>query len=126
MAAPCAQWRGERGTPLLAPLLANAVSWYARRGCLFAVKLPGLGQAVREWANPETRLAAARCRPVQFSSNQGKKQPVHAVMASKGGQDGGNGSAAAAAPPDYFGYTFSIENEDHTLANSLRFFLNKK
>jgi hypothetical protein len=75
---------------------------------------------------PSQVHAAARCRPVQFSSNQGKKQPVHAVMASKGGQDGGNGSAAAAAPPDYFGYTFSIENEDHTLANSLRFFLNKK
>mmetsp|Transcript_1281 Transcript_1281/g.3464 ORF Transcript_1281/g.3464 Transcript_1281/m.3464 type:complete len:103 (-) Transcript_1281:159-467(-) len=26
---------------------------------------------------------------------------------------------------DYFGTTFSIEDEDHTLANSLRFFLNK-
>lgn len=28
--------------------------------------------------------------------------------------------------PDYFSTTFSIEDEDHTLANSLRFFLNKK
>ena len=28
--------------------------------------------------------------------------------------------------PDYFGTTFAIEDEDHTLANSLRFFLNKK
>lgn len=28
--------------------------------------------------------------------------------------------------PDYFATTFSIEDEDHTLANSLRFFLNKK
>jgi DNA-directed RNA polymerase I and III subunit RPAC2 len=28
--------------------------------------------------------------------------------------------------PDFFGTTFSIEDEDHTLANSLRFFLNKK
>lgn len=27
--------------------------------------------------------------------------------------------------PDYFSTTFSIEDEDHTLANSLRFFLNK-
>eukprot|EP00798_Chlamydomonas_sp_ICE-L_P015976 gene15976-22106_t len=27
--------------------------------------------------------------------------------------------------PDYFGTTFSVEDEDHTLANSLRFFLNK-
>ena len=27
---------------------------------------------------------------------------------------------------DYFGTTFSIEDEDHTLANALRFFLNKK
>ena len=28
--------------------------------------------------------------------------------------------------PDFFGTTFAIEDEDHTLANSLRFFLNKK
>ena len=28
--------------------------------------------------------------------------------------------------PDFFGTTFSVEDEDHTLANSLRFFLNKK
>lgn len=27
---------------------------------------------------------------------------------------------------DFFAATFSIEEEDHTLANSLRFFLNKK
>mmetsp|Transcript_37069 Transcript_37069/g.93500 ORF Transcript_37069/g.93500 Transcript_37069/m.93500 type:complete len:98 (-) Transcript_37069:361-654(-) len=26
---------------------------------------------------------------------------------------------------DFFGATFAIEDEDHTLANSLRFFLNK-
>lgn len=30
------------------------------------------------------------------------------------------------AAVDYFGTTFSVEDEDHTLANSLRFFLNKK
>ncbi len=27
---------------------------------------------------------------------------------------------------DFFAATFSIEEEDHTLANALRFFLNKK
>ncbi|MEW5298879.1 MAG: hypothetical protein WDW38_000389 [Sanguina aurantia] len=27
--------------------------------------------------------------------------------------------------PDYYGVTFAIEDEDHTLANTLRFFLNK-
>jgi DNA-directed RNA polymerase subunit L len=26
----------------------------------------------------------------------------------------------------YAGTTFAVDNEDHTLANSLRFFLNKK
>mmetsp|Transcript_14761 Transcript_14761/g.25706 ORF Transcript_14761/g.25706 Transcript_14761/m.25706 type:complete len:105 (-) Transcript_14761:1336-1650(-) len=30
-----------------------------------------------------------------------------------------------AQPQDFFGYTFAVENEDHTLANTLRFFLNK-
>ncbi|KAJ9523529.1 hypothetical protein QJQ45_007194 [Haematococcus lacustris] len=30
------------------------------------------------------------------------------------------------ASPDFFGATFAIEDEDHTLANTLRFFLNKK
>ncbi|KAJ9523974.1 hypothetical protein QJQ45_022375 [Haematococcus lacustris] len=29
------------------------------------------------------------------------------------------------ASPDFFGATFAIEDEDHTLANTLRFFLNK-
>lgn len=33
---------------------------------------------------------------------------------------------AGEAPTDYFGTTFQVEDEDHTLANSLRFFLNKK
>ena len=32
----------------------------------------------------------------------------------------------ASAMDSYFGTTFVIEDEDHTLANSLRFFLNKK
>ena len=36
-------------------------------------------------------------------------------------KQGGDAPAA-----DYFGCTFSVEDEDHTLANSLRFFLNKK
>jgi DNA-directed RNA polymerase I and III subunit RPAC2 len=27
---------------------------------------------------------------------------------------------------DFFAATFSVEEEDHTLANALRFFLNKK
>jgi DNA-directed RNA polymerase subunit L len=27
---------------------------------------------------------------------------------------------------DFFGATFAVEDEDHTLANSLRLFLNKK
>mmetsp|Transcript_7948 Transcript_7948/g.15465 ORF Transcript_7948/g.15465 Transcript_7948/m.15465 type:complete len:98 (-) Transcript_7948:185-478(-) len=32
---------------------------------------------------------------------------------------------AADSAPDYYATTFSVEDEDHTLANSLRFFLNK-
>jgi hypothetical protein len=33
---------------------------------------------------------------------------------------------AASDGDAYKGTTFAIENEDHTLANSLRFFLNKR
>ncbi|KAG1666585.1 hypothetical protein FOA52_000552 [Chlamydomonas sp. UWO 241] len=33
--------------------------------------------------------------------------------------------AGTEAEVDYFGTTFAIEDEDHTLANTLRFFLNK-
>lgn len=36
------------------------------------------------------------------------------------------GDMAHEENPDYFSTTFSIEDEDHTLANALRFFLNKK
>lgn len=36
------------------------------------------------------------------------------------------GGAAGAGQDAYTGTTFAIEQEDHTLANSLRFFLNKK
>jgi len=38
--------------------------------------------------------------------------------------DGGSGAAAVA--DTYTGTTFAIQEEDHTLANTLRFFLNKK
>ena len=34
--------------------------------------------------------------------------------------------AASGDGDAYKGTTFAIENEDHTLANSLRFFLNKR
>lgn len=33
---------------------------------------------------------------------------------------------AASGSETYTGTTFAIEDEDHTLANALRFFLNKK
>lgn len=33
---------------------------------------------------------------------------------------------AAQDNTDFFGATFAVDQEDHTLANSLRFFLNKK
>lgn len=35
-------------------------------------------------------------------------------------------AAAASTSETYTGTTFAIEEEDHTLANTLRFFLNKK
>ena len=36
------------------------------------------------------------------------------------------GGAAAQAAPEPSSETFVLENEDHTLANALRFFLNQK
>lgn len=36
------------------------------------------------------------------------------------------GGAPGSSAETYTGTTFAIEDEDHTLANALRFFLNKK
>lgn len=62
------------------------------------------------------------------------RPPTHTLCWGQGARrrrrrQRGNGAAQMAGheeAPDYFATTFSIEDEDHTLANSLRFFLNKK